>query len=662
MEWNEENRPNGQAGKRANPRRDRRSLMERMFAPFRIGDRELVNRFVFPPIKLGYGKPDGSVTDRQLLFYSQIAKDGPALIILEPVAVTPSGREHPKQLCVHLPKSVTELQKIVDVIHEQGRLACLHLNHAGAAANPKAAGGQPKAPSTITCATTGQESAVMTLDEIETILGGYQAAGKKAVSAGFDMIEVQGGHGYLVSQFLNSKINKREDEFGKDRLLFAARVLASVKEGAPNIPIILRVSGNEMSPEFGISEEDFTPLLRLAEEEGVAAIHVGMGNSCFSPPWYFHHGSLPDKPQMDSLSWVRGQTSLPIIAAGRMGRKEKVLEVMDKGVADLVALGRPLIADPDLVLKWRESREDEVMSCGYCLQGCLHRLKNGNPLGCNLNPEVGLPSLEPAPHSLRVLVAGGGPAGMSVAFYLSKRGHQVTLAEADDHLGGQFTLAWQAPGKSDMEAGLKALERQVMKSPVSVMLNTKVDAAFVQEQGPEVLVWAAGAVQNIPDIPGLQDQHVLTSLEYFKGVKDVLGPRVLVIGAGRVGLEIAEKLGKEGYEVVATKRTDPIGSMMEMITRKLLLMRLEKMSNVTLMPHTTVKKFSAEAVEMEQDGVQKSLEPFQTVILSSGMNPAKGPDREIEKAVPRIEVIGDANQVQDIFSAIHSGYDLARQV
>jgi len=439
-------------------------------------------------------------------------------------------------------------------------------------------------------------------------------------------------------------------------------VLSSVKEGAPSIPLILRISGNEMSPAFGISREDLAPLLNLGEQEGIAAIHVGMGNSCFSPPWYFHHGSLPHKPQKDSLAWVRGRTTLPLIAAGRMGRKEKVLEIMTQGIADLVALGRPLIADPDLVEKWKDGREKEVMSCGYCLQGCLHRLKNGNPLGCNLNPEVGLPPLEPALKPLRVLVAGGGPAGMSATVYLSKRGHEVTLAEASEHLGGQFSLAWQAPGKSDMEEGLKSLEHQVMKSGATIMLNRKVDAALVQEQTPEVLVWATGAVQNIPDIPGLDDQHVLTSLEYFTGDKEVQGPRILVIGAGRVGLEIAEKLGKEGYEVVATKRTDPIGSMMEMITRKLLLMRLEKMSSVTLMPHTTVKKFSEAKVEVEQDGVQKSLEPFQTVILSSGMNPAKGPDQEIKSVVSGIEVIGDANQVQDIFSAIHSGYELARNI
>jgi len=190
-------------------------------------------------------------------------------------------------------------------------------------------------------------------------------------------------------------------------------------------------------------------------------------------------------------------------------------------------------------------------------------------------------------------------------------------------------------------------------------MNRPVDPALIQEIQPDLMVWATGAVQNIPEIKGLDDQHVMTSLEYFHGEKEVTGPRVLVIGAGRAGIEIAEKLGKEGYEVVATKRTDPIGSMMEMITKKLALMRIEQTGMVTLMPHTTVKEFRTDSVEVEKDGERLSLEPFQTVILSSGMLPAQGPDDEILNAVPKTEIIGDAGEVQDIFNAVHAGYGLA---
>lgn len=635
--------------------------MERMFSGFTLGNLKLINRFVFPPIKTAYGSPKGTVTDRQLTFYKQIASNGPGLLILEPTSATPEGREHPKQLCIHLKESASELKKIVDVIHTENRLACLHLNHAGAAANPKATGTKPKAPSVITCPTTGQTSEPLTEEEIETIISGFKSAAKKAKEVNFDMIEIQAGHGYLISQFLNKKINKRTDKYGEDRLLFAREALAAVNEGAPEIPVILRISGSEMSPEYGIDLEDLKPLFSLAEKESISAIHAGMGSSCFSPPWYFHHASLPEKPQLDALSWVRKQTSLPIIAAGRMGRKEKITQVLDQGLVDMIALGRPLIADPDLIDKWQKDQSEEVKYCGYCLQGCLHRLKNGEPLGCNLNPEIGLSELEMSTKPLKILIAGGGPAGMSAAHYLSRCGHKVTLVEKSDKLGGQFNLAWKATGKESMKKGLGNLEHCVKANTESVILGRAVDHDLIDEIHPDLLVWATGAVQKIPEIEGLSSQHTMTSLEYFEGDKQIKGPRVLVIGAGRTGVEIAEKLGVDGYEIVATKRTDPIGSMMEMITKKLAMMRIDQLPNVTLMPHTAVKEFKTDGVVVEQDGKQLTLEPFQTVILSPGMLPALSPDESIRKSVAEIEVIGDAKQVKDIFSAVHAGYELAEK-
>jgi 2,4-dienoyl-CoA reductase-like NADH-dependent reductase (Old Yellow Enzyme family)/thioredoxin reductase len=633
--------------------------MERMFKKFTLNGLELANRFVFPPIKTAYGTPQGTVTDRQLMFYKQIAKNGPAVVILEPVSITPEGREHPKQLCVHLPESTAELSKIVQVIHAENRLACLHVNHAGAAANPMATKTKPKAPSVVTCASTGQESDVLTEEEIETIFSAYKKAAEKAVTAGFDLIEIQGGHGYLISQFLNAKINKRTDRFGQDRVLFAREVLSAIKQGAPETPCILRISGNEMSPEYGISREDLVPLLILAQKSGIAAVHMGMGSSCFSPPWYFHHASLPEKPQMDTLSWVRKQTKLPLIIAGRMGRSKKILDVLNQDLADLVALGRPLIADPEFIEKLQMGMDKEIVFCGYCLQGCLHRLKSGEPLGCNLNPEMGQPELKPTTNPIKVLIAGGGPAGMSASLYLTRRGHKVTLVEKSDRLGGQFTLAWQAPGKEKMKDGLDAIEHSIRADNISILLNRTVDADLVKEIQPDLVVWATGALQNIPDIQGLDSQYTMTSLEYFQDEKEIRGPRVLVIGAGRVGVEIIERLGRDGYEVVATKRTDPIGSMMEMITKTLALKRIGEMPKVTIMPHTSVKGFRADGVEMEKDGAGVFMEPFQTVILASGMLSEACPDEEISKAVSNMEIIGDAKEVKDIYSAIHAGYELA---
>lgn len=634
--------------------------MKSLFDEYSLGQLKLKNHFVFPPVKTAYGSPEGTVTDRQMVFYRQIAQNGPGMIILEPVSVTPDGREHPRQLSVHLPNSAAELEKITRVIHAEDRLAVIHLNHAGAAANPKAIGGKPKAPVEITCPSSEQVAAPLTESDITTILDGYRSASEKAVSAGFDLIEIQVGHGYLVSQFLNSRINTREDRYGKDKLLFVQEVLAAVRTGAPELPLILRISGNEMSPDFGIPPVDLVPLFGLAAEMGVAAIHVGMGSVCYSPPWYFHHLSLPEQPQLDALQWVRKQTHLPLIGAGRMGRKEKIETVVSQHLADLVALGRPLIADPDLLQKWAAEQFDSVTYCGYCLQGCLHRIKGGQQLGCNLNPTLGYPELPHTDTPRKVLIAGGGPAGLSAAYYLSQRGHNVALAEKRHNLGGQFQFAWQAPGKADMRAGLEGFINQIQKK-VRILTRTPVSAELLESEKPDLLVWATGVMQNIPGIAGLGDQNSMTSLEYFAAEKTVKGPRILVIGAGRTGLEIVEKLGRAGFEVTATKRSDPIGSGMDLVSRKLTMMRIEKMPNITILPHTTVKGFQKKCVEVEKDGKLVILDPFQTVILASGMLPAPEPGDILKSLVPGVEVIGDAREVHDIFSATRDGYELARR-
>lgn len=248
---------------------------------------------------------------------------------------------------------------------------------------------------------------------------------------------------------------------------------------------------------------------------------------------------------------------------------------------------------------------------------------------------------------------------MSAGLHMTRRGHEVTLVEKASQLGGQFALAWKAPGKGFMREGLRGLEQAVKKCGARILLEKSADEALVREMEPDLFVWAAGALQNIPEIPGLDGQYSMSALEFFKGEKEVQGPRVLVIGAGRTGLEIVEKLGKEGYEVVATKRTDPIGSMMEMITRNLVLMRIGQMPKVVLMPHTTVKAFFPSTVDIEQDGARMSLEPFQTVIMASGMVSAPQPEEAIRKGRYTVEVIGDAQEVQDIFSAVQAGYQLA---
>ncbi len=633
--------------------------MEKLFSSFRLGNLELVNHFVFPPIKTALGNPSGGVTDQHLRFYSRISENGPGLVILEPVSVTPDGREQPKQLQVTQDNSVAELRKIVDVIHENGRKACLHLNHAGGAANPKVIGSKPCSASAFVCPSTGANVVPLSAEEIKKIINAFATAAEKAKDAGFDAVELQAGHGYLLAQFLNPEINHREDEYGADRTLFLRQVIHKVVEGASGLTLILRISGEEMAPAKSVPIEDIDKAVKIAREAGLSAVHVGMGSSCFSPPWYFHHMSLPEKPQEQAFVRIKNSAGIPVIAAGRMGSYERCKRIVSRNLADMIALGRPLIADPDLIAKWEGKDKEQVQHCGYCLQGCLVHVKDGSGIDCNFNPEVAKPECGKSDKPLSVLVAGGGPAGLSAARWLYKRGHQITLAEESEELGGLARLAPLAPGKETMSKPITDFFAQGNLEGLKILLGQKVDLELVQEIKPDILVWATGARPQMPFFPGVDKMHLITCIEAFSDEKKVKGKRVLIIGAGRNGLELAERLGKQGYQVAATKRTDTLGSLMEPISKKLCQARIAKMPNVSLLPLTTVLEFKDEGVWIKREEAKQMLGAFDTVILCAGMLPAEGPPQEIIREVPKTEIIGDAHETADIYSAVKAGYELA---
>jgi 2,4-dienoyl-CoA reductase-like NADH-dependent reductase (Old Yellow Enzyme family)/thioredoxin reductase len=632
--------------------------MSDLFSAALLGPVELPNRFVFPPIKTAFGKPSGEVTERHLLFYGQIAREGPGLVTVEPVSVTEDGREHPKQLTIHLKESVSELRKVVEVIHQEGRKACLHVNHAGGAANPKVIGHAPRSPSVFTCPRTGATADALTVSEIEDIVRAFGAATRKAVEAGFDAVELQAGHGYLVDQFLNPTTNQRTDDYGVDRLMFARSVIRTVAEGGRDLALIIRISGEGMAPGRSTSPEDIDNVVNIARKEGFSAVHVGMGSTCFSPAWYFHHMALPEAPQERALARVKGNTDMPVIAAGRMGSLQRVRRMFEEGLADMIALGRPLIADPDLIQKWAGSNATPVQPCGYCLQGCLVHVADGTGIGCNFNPGVGRSQSPRAGTPRSVLVAGGGPAGLSAARYLADRGHKVTLVEKSKALGGNAVLAPLAPGKETMAEPVTAFASRV-REKVQVLLGKEVDRPLIEKMKPDLLVWATGAKPREPAIPGMDRLHVMTCIDYFEGRREVEGKRVLVIGAGRNGLEAAEKLGAEGFDVVATKRTDTLGSYMEPISKKLCLTRIENMPNVTLMPRTTILEFTNGHVRVQTPDKEIELPSFDTVILCTGMLPQGEPFGETVAKGQEHEVVGDACEVKDIYSAVRAGYELA---
>lgn len=627
--------------------------------PWTIGSLELRNRIWMAPVKTALGTPEGRVTERHLHFYRRVARGGAALVIIEPVAVRWEGREHPRQLAVTRPDSAADLARIVAVLHEGGARAGLNLNHAGRAANPKASGVTALAPSETTCPARGTQAREMTLAEIDAVIGGFGEAAAVAEAAGFDWLELQAGHGYLLQQFLDPRINRRQDAWGEDRLLFARRVMEAIG-AASRLPRSLRVTPSDPSAAAG-EEQRLRALLEAARDAGFAVVHASMGDACTSPPWYYHHGSLPEAPQQRALASLRELTSLPVVAAGRMGDLARATRMLETGLADAVALGRPLVADPELPAKWQAGAVEQVVACGSCLQGCLAKVARGEGISCIVNPTVGQPPLGPAPVRRRVLVAGAGPAGLSAALALSERGHEVVVVESGTAAGGTARAAPMAPGKESMGRPLDGLLSRARQAAIPIRLQTAVDEALVREIAPEVLVWAVGAEAVRPPIAGLETVPAVTSQELYLGARELPGRRVLIVGGGLVGIEAAEQLGREGREVLVVEMLPEMGRGMENVSKALLFARLKGLPNVTLFTSTTVRRISREELALETPEGVRALPPVDSVLLAAGLR-ARALPAGLGALVPEVRVVGDAKAPRDIESAVQEGYQAGAAV
>ncbi len=627
---------------------------------FSLGGVKLGNRFVLAPVKTALNNPGGKATQEAEAFYRRIAEGGTSLLILEPSAISPEGVEHPKQLRIHKDEHVQELEKLIQAIHEGGALAAVHLNHAGRAANPKVIGGSPLAPSVMMCPTTGAEAMELSHDQIVGIIGDFEAATRRALKAGADFIELQCGHGYLISQFFSSRTNKRSDPWG-DNGKFVDEVLGRVMEAAGSTPVIARISGKEFV-DGGLDPENQAGLFKLFERKGVSALHVGFGNSCDNPAWYFGHMALPEEPQNMILKKIRSMISLPVIVAGRMGYPERIEKVMEEGLADCIALARPLIADPDFPKKMISGQGDSILLCGACLQTCLKNVKSGAPIACMANPWVTTPTPQPTKKPKRVMVVGSGPAGIAAAAHASERGHEVSLYEQREFLGGQFALAVRPIGKTTMSRVLKGMLDRLARSKVSVHKDLKATPELVEKENPDVLIMATGSRQKIPDIEGIESQYLMTSYEFFEKTKEIQGEKVLVIGAGMVGMEVAEMLLSEGKEVVACRRSDVIGADMDPISKKLMMKRVADNPKLTLMPTTKLIAFTPEGVRAIHKEKDVLLGPFGTTIICSGMESENSLAKALQNFKGAIHVIGDAAEPANIEAAYTQGISIGNRI
>ena len=631
-----------------------------LLEPIKIGTIELPNRFIMAPVKTGYGTPSGEVTYRNEAYFKRRAAGGVGAIIVEPLFINPIGKEHPKQLGISSFQHIKGLKKLVHVIHEEGSLAIAHLNHAGRAANPKASGLEPEAPSAVQCPTTGATPKEMTIERIHEVVKEYTGAARRAIEADFDGIEIQFGLGYLIAQFMSPHTNLRKDKYDiSNKFRFASEVLTAIfKEVGNDYPFIARMSALEQSPD-GMNFQDALNLAKFLEEHGISALHIASGSACDSPPWYYQHMRLPLGKNLEWSKEIKKEVNIPVIAVGRLGKPADIRNAIEQSIVDAIALGRPLVADPDLPQKMIDNKDDDIIQCGACLQGCLMKVKSGEGLGCIVNPQVGKEAerQEKPSRVKKIVVVGGGPAGMEAALLASEQGHQVVLFDKFN-LGGQFNLSYLPPGKEMMLRPLSSLIHKVKNSSIILRLAEEVTVKNITVENPDVVIIATGATPIIPPIPGLDNAY---TGEDILTERKTIGKNVLIIGGGMVGLECAEFLAQRNHQVTIVELLKEIARDMDPISKKLTLGSLEK-SHVKILTETKIIRFENNRAFAEYEGKEQMLGEFDNVVVAVGTRSINNLEPLLQDKDIDIIVIGDAKKPRQIYDAVHDGFETASRI
>ncbi len=617
---------------------------------------ELKNNFIMAPVKLGYSDETGIVTERHLNFYQRRSHHIGAVTV-EPLFLEPGLRELPTQLGIDNLSKLEGLKELTDVIHRNGAKAIAHLNHPGRMANPGIPGNYFWSSTDKPCENGGATPEKMDRKMMEKVIQLFVEGSKRAIDAGFDIIEFQLGHGYLLAQFISPAVNNRKDEYGgsfKNRIKLPVEVVTAIRE-AVEVPIIARISGDEMIPE-GFHLDEMIPFAQILEEHGIDALHITAGTVCSTPPWFFQHMFTPKGKTWELADAIRQKTNVPVIYVGRINTKDDIDFLLHEEKAAYLAVGRSMIADPDFVGKYLGEVDGNIIPCMACAEGCLGGVKSGQGLQCLVNPEVGQESfvLKKAEKSRKYAVVGGGLAGMEAAITLRKRGHSVDLYEKEE-LGGQFNLAPLTPNKKSMASLVPYFVEELENREVNVI--SKEVKKSDNLSGYDAVILATGSKPSVPQIPGLEKYYWADIL-----LKENLpkNKKVLVIGGGLIGVDIATALIHRGNKIIIVKRTTDFGEDMEMIAKNLSL-KMMKENGTLFSDHTLIRNVEGTTVYAEKEGKNIQFDNIDIIVVSTGMSSNNPLENKLKHKIP-VYVVGDAMQVGNAQDAIHGAFEMTKNM
>jgi 2,4-dienoyl-CoA reductase-like NADH-dependent reductase (Old Yellow Enzyme family)/thioredoxin reductase len=635
----------------------------KILEPIDLGTLTLRNRIALAPMVPMLAGADGSVTQRQIDYYARFAGGGTGLIVTE--AMTIDARESkgvPSMLAAYNPAYISGLNDLAEAVQDRGAVCIAQLAHAGYQTVPELIGGrQPIAASPVRNALTGLVPREADQAKIDEVQDSWATCAQMAERAGFNGVELHGGNGYLLTTFLSPRLNQRTDGYGgpiENRAKMVLETYAKMRDSvSPEMIIGYRLCADERAP-GGITPEDVVTLVKMLDQVGVDYISVSC--STYETMMYgVPTGYVPRGLNLELAAMVKAAVGCPVLCAGGINFEIGEQALMD-GKTDVLAMGRGLIADPELANKLMDGRPEDIRPCIRGNEGCISRTIPGKSISCEVNPGIGKERLRvtPAAEPKKVLVIGGGAAGLEAARLAGERGHRVTLIEKSTALGGHVLAGMVPEFKQDLQPLLSWLEAQLVNYGVDVRLATEATAELVKASKPDVLIVAVGSDYFVPDALTGQAAGYVFPGEVLTGDKEV-GERVVVVGGGDVGCETALHLAEARSRkvTIVEMRDDILLGSDEPLSVMSLRLRLPQ-AGVEI--HTGLTLASCrDGLVVCVDGSNKKIEfEADSVILAVGTAPNSELASRFDGLAPQVFRIGDCVAPRKIYDAFHEAWQV----